>query len=166
MVRVRQIEATEWQLIRAVRLAALADAPQAFGETVESERQRCDAEWQRRAKDGAEGQRSFCCLAFVEDEPCGMAVGLPDPEDPDLSYLAAMWVSPVCRGGSVGPKLVDSVIDWARSRGATSLIAGVTPGNGRAQAFYRKIGFEEFSRKPLSHPAALSGGVVLSRSLL
>jgi hypothetical protein len=53
MTIVRQIQPDEWEVLRAVRLAALRDAPTAFSETLaEAEAMPADF-WQGRAERGA-----------------------------------------------------------------------------------------------------------------
>jgi RimJ/RimL family protein N-acetyltransferase len=162
---VRQIQPGEWQLGRAVRLAALQDAPAAFAETYANALTRPDDFWQDRAERGAAGETSFFAIALAADEPVGMAVGLIDPDDPKQAYLVAMWVAPQHRGTGMAAELVDSVANWATARAAAVLYAGVTQGNLRARAFYRKIGFADHTGVNPDHPATSGCQQVLSKRL-
>ncbi len=73
----------------------------------------------------------------------GVAVGIVgDFVSPTLEFnLIAMWVKPECRGTGVAAGLVDSIKTRAVSQGHTRVVLSVSPGNGRAAAFYRKQGF-------------------------
>ena len=53
MVSVRRIEPGDAALLRTVRLAALKDAPSAFGSTHAAEAVRSDHEWTERALAGS-----------------------------------------------------------------------------------------------------------------
>jgi GNAT superfamily N-acetyltransferase len=165
MTSVRQIQPDEWQVLRAVRLAALQDAPTAFSETLAEARAMPDESWRDRAQRDAKGETSFCALAFDDGQPIGMAVGISDPDDSALAYLAAMWVAPEYRGTDAAPLLVDSVTRWAASLGAKILFAGVLEGNTRAAAFFQKVGFVPHTGTVPDHPTINGSGLVLSKKL-
>jgi GNAT superfamily N-acetyltransferase len=99
---IRRLKPGEWQLLRDIRLRALADAPSAFAATLEPARPSPD-EWQRRAR----GWRSVGDVTFVCDGD-GMVVGVRDGAD---CWLGAMWVAPERRRDGVGTALVNAVID-------------------------------------------------------
>jgi RimJ/RimL family protein N-acetyltransferase len=65
--------------------------------------------------------------------------------------VAAPW-----RGRGVGTALLVAAIDWARQRGLHKLSLGVFPGNERALALYRKLGFVEEGRR-VQHMRRASG---------
>jgi GNAT superfamily N-acetyltransferase len=111
-----------------------------------------DEFWRGGAEGGAKGETSFCALAFDDDQPIGMAVGITDQDESALAYLAAMWVAPEHRGTDAASLLVDSVARWAASRGAKILFAGVLEGNTRAAAFFQKVGFVPHLGTVPDHP--------------
>ena len=65
-VRVRRVQPGEWMTLRAVRLAALADAPGAFGSTTARELAFGEAEWRGRTTSAP----NF--IAWHESEPVGL----------------------------------------------------------------------------------------------
>jgi GNAT superfamily N-acetyltransferase len=164
-MEIRQIRPYEWELLKQVRLAALTDCPDAFSATLDQERQMPESTWQERALSGADGRDSYCTIAIHDDKPVGIAVGLPDTEDPSRAYLVSMWVAPVHRGTDVASSLLAQVMAWAADQGARVLFAGVRPGNVRAIAFYDKMGFVPYEGVPPDHPATTGCEVVLQSQL-
>ena len=143
MIEVRRVEPGDAPVLRAVRLAALADAPTAFGSTYEREVAFADAEWVSRAEAGAAGSDRATWFAMSEDRVVGLVGGTHMPggsPDPDL---VSMWMDPEYRGRGIGRLLVAAVIDWARDTGASSLSLWVTRGNDPALALYTAMGFVE-----------------------
>lgn len=163
MLVIRSIRPDEWRLLRDVRLAALAESPAAFSKPLARARALSDTDWQRFARDGAGGDVSGCFFALDDAEPVGIAVGLPDAEDASRAYLVSMWVAPAQRGGPAAGTLLAAVERWASGRGARTLVAGVTAGNDRALAFYRKCGYEPAGCG--SHAAIAGCEVVLAKNL-
>ncbi|RJQ86500.1 MAG: GNAT family N-acetyltransferase [Desulfobacteraceae bacterium] len=141
MIEIRQITPEDWQVVKSVRLAALSEAPYAFLETLAAVSARSDSAWREQTRANAQGQTSTCALAFLNNNPIGMAVGLFDPHRPKTAKLAAMWVAPEARGSGIADRLVDFIGRWAQAKSAAVLHAHVAGQNPRAIAFYRKYGF-------------------------
>jgi GNAT superfamily N-acetyltransferase len=136
VIKVRQIGPDDWKLLRATRLAALQDAPEAFESTYQGSLAFGEDEWRRRA--GAHP----VFVAFLAADPVGMAIGLHDEETrPGSRDLVSMWVSPAVRGQGVAGQLIDAVAGWARADGARELHLWVVVGNAGAWAAYDRAGF-------------------------
>lgn len=144
---VTRIHADQWQILRDVRLRALEEAPYAFGTKLSEGKKRTDRDWQDMARDHATLSDRAYFLAYVEDNPCGMAGCYRTASD--TVVLTAMWVAPEVRGQKIGEQIVRAAIKWAREGGATTLEAWVSE-NNPARFFYKKIGFEDTrSTEPL-----------------
>jgi ribosomal protein S18 acetylase RimI-like enzyme len=128
----------DWPIWRELRLAALADAPYAFGSRLADWQGDGDREERWRGRLGIAG--SYNLVALLDGEPRGMASGVPAP-DKGVVELISMWVSPAARGRGVGDELIRAVVGWARDLGATSVRLGVVEGNEPATALYRRHGF-------------------------
>jgi ribosomal protein S18 acetylase RimI-like enzyme len=149
-MQVRPIDPSEWPALRALRLRALADAPDAFGSTLEEARGYPDDDWRELAS-GADGP---VFVAVQDDRWVGMVRSYPD-EDDSTPHVAGLWVDPAARDGGVGRQLVDAFLDWARGTGATEVRLWVTETNAPALALYRATGFTRMNRhQPLpSNPS-------------
>ena len=150
MIVIREVTPDDWELMRDVRLAALAEAPYAFGSTYAREAGFTEERWRGRISersvtffaqagpaegtapaDSAAPGRGAGELAglggvFVED-------GAPE--------LVSMWVRPGARGLGVGQALVEAAAAWARGRGYPALSLWVTEGNAAARRLYERCGF-------------------------
>ncbi|WP_372371402.1 GNAT family N-acetyltransferase [Candidatus Uabimicrobium sp. HlEnr_7] len=164
-VVVRQIKSNEWKLAKQVRLDALCDSPQAFSTIFEEAQVMPDEHWQKRAEDGAKGEKSFSTIAIDNGVGVGMATGLADLENPSLSFLVAMWVNSNYRGTDTATLILDQVKMWSTISGAQVLLAGVKESNHRAQAFYRKVGFTTYNGQKLSSPAVCGCATILKLHL-
>jgi ribosomal protein S18 acetylase RimI-like enzyme len=138
---IRTIHPTEWQAYKAIRLRALADAPDAFGSTLSLEAQRPDALWQERLTLAAASNQDLPLFAMAGNEPIGLAWAKVDADDPGTVHLFQMWVAPEHRGRGVGRGLLEHAVRWARSRNATYLSLGVTCGDTPAFRLYASAGF-------------------------
>jgi GNAT superfamily N-acetyltransferase len=137
---IRPTTEDDWELVRDVRLRALADAPAAFGSTLVRERDRAEAEWRQWAGRGRSGDG----VMFVADDGdrfVGLAGGYHEEDRPDAVHLVSMWVDPAQRGDGLGRRLVEAVVDWARREGASVVNLWVTDENEPAISLYRSCGF-------------------------
>ena len=132
---VRRAAVGDEAALREIRLRALGDAPEAFGSTLERERARTTADWQRWFAPGA----TF--LASHGDRPIGLVAGSHDPGDAAIIHLQAMWVDPVARGSGTADALVSALLEWAAAENAREVRLTVIAENRRAIGLYARHGF-------------------------
>jgi GNAT superfamily N-acetyltransferase len=140
-VDVRRITALDAARLQHVRLAALEEAPMAFGSTYQAEANRPDAEWVERAVAGSHGTGRATFFAELDGEPVGLVGGYRDELSSPMVELVCMWVAPHVRGRRVGALLVDAVTAWAIDTNAASISLWVTRGNTPAERLYESKGF-------------------------
>jgi GNAT superfamily N-acetyltransferase len=152
---IRRLEPDEWATLRQVRLTSLADAPDAFSSTLDREQDFDEQLWRSRIASSA------IFVAWLDGRPAGMAAGVPEQTAraagfgdaaPGVSHLVSMWVSPQARGKGIADGLVESVCQWARTDGATTVELWVTDVNARARAFYRRMGFVSTGKRQPVRP--------------
>lgn len=135
--------------VRSLRLRAMADAPYAFGSTLQREAALSDEEWRRRLSGGP------WFVAWEKEEPVGMVASITPDGSPGCPQLVGMWVEPSRRGTGLAASLVQAVLDWAAAAGASEVSLWVAEGNDRARRFYQRMGFTPTGRRQAlpSNPA-------------
>lgn len=163
---VRAVRADEWAKVKALRLAALDDpaAPLAFLETREQAAERPDSFWQQRAAGAAQGDEA---RQFIAEAPDGSWVGTAvvlveraggndifgDAIARPQGHVVGVFVRAEHRGAGLADELFRAALDWAWSLDEPPLERVrlyVHERNHRAQAFYRRIGFEPTGRVVLT----------------
>lgn len=153
---VRAIRVDDWAAVKELRLAALRDpvAPVAFMETYEQARAKPDGFWRERAAMAADGgpNRQFVAEGRQGCWAGSVTVLVEEPGTVDFlgervarrqAHLVGVFVREEHRGGAVARELVRSAVAWGLAReGVRRVRLLVHQENGRAQAFYRKAGFE------------------------
>lgn len=142
----RAIGPSDWRLFRELRLAALTDAPDAFGSTLEDWTGENDTEarWRARLADVP-----LNLVAEIDGEPSGMVGGTFAGETESLE-LISLWVAPFARGRGVADALVSEVLAWAVERGAPAVVLAVRRDNAHAIAVYDRLGFVPADAAPAS----------------
>ncbi|GAA2166424.1 MULTISPECIES: GNAT family N-acetyltransferase [Glycomyces] len=140
MIDLRVLAPDDWRVWRSLRLAALAEAPEAFASRLADWEGDGDREKRWRSRLAMPGAHNL--VAELAGRPVGMASGVP-ASDPQARELIAMWVSPGARGAGVGDALIAAVTRWARAEGASELRLAVYSHNLAAAALYRRNGFAD-----------------------
>ncbi|WP_328467427.1 GNAT family N-acetyltransferase [Streptomyces sp. NBC_00448] len=152
---IRPVLPAEWRQSRELRLAALQDelAPVAFARTYAEEAAMTEDRWRQRAS-GA-GSQQFVAVATeggdgesdggdrTAERWVGMAVVVV--ERPDYLSVNAVYLVPETRGHGVADRLFATALEWAWQR-ADRVHLWVHEKNPRAEAFYRRLGFERTGR--------------------
>lgn len=141
-VRVRRLEPDDWKLWRDVRLAALADAPYAYGSTLAYEQQFDEATWRSRLAPSS----GMTAVALRGDETIGAIAGWT-PDGAEAVFLVAAWVSRDARGQGVGDALVTEVLNWSREHGYDTVELRVADGNEPARRLFLRNGFVPTGRR-------------------
>ena len=133
-VLIRRLTPDDWAAYREIRLAALAESPEAFGSTLEREQQFTEEIWRSRLTTAA----TFA--AERDDDLIGIAAGLPTAIA-GSAILISMWIAPDARRRGIGEALVLRIISWAQVEGFSRLELEVTTGNSTAERLYERCGF-------------------------
>ena len=140
-ITIRAMTSDDWALYRDLRLKALADAPDAFGSTLEAEQDLPDEHWHTRLERASTSGHDLPLMAWADGVPVALAYAKVDAEAPGVINLFQMWVDPAHRGQGIALAMLDSVVSWAKSLHATAVQLGVASGQGAAMRIYLKAGF-------------------------
>ncbi|WP_308438304.1 GNAT family N-acetyltransferase [Streptomyces glebosus] len=150
---IRPVKAGEWERLKELRLAALADpvARVAFNETFEEAVGRPDELWRQRAARSAEGQSVVTFIGEAADGGWGgMVVALVETdEEAPQTHVVGVYARPEHRGAGLAGELLRAAIAW--SWGLAEPVVErvrlwVHEENARAEAFYRGLGFSATGR--------------------
>ncbi len=150
-VIVRRIRSEDWDSLRTLRLAALKDAPLAFGSTFARENDSASLKWKNWALRGATGTHEAIYVAVNEPgQLIGMIGAYPEEE---RAFIWGMWVHPTYRGRGIGGELLDDIVSWLTSaRRSRDILLEVNPSQEVALRLYRGHGFVSTGRtRPLGH---------------
>jgi ribosomal protein S18 acetylase RimI-like enzyme len=132
---IERLNAGEGERLRAIRLRALDEAPDAFATTLaEAAAEPADG-WDRQLEQLA----TF--VATVGGVDVGLARCARHDHLRDTGYLISLWVAPEARRHGIASDLVDAVVEWARVAGLRRLLLDVAEWNASATALYTRKGF-------------------------
>jgi len=135
----------DWQLWRKLRLAALAEAPGAFGSTLAGWSGSGDTEERWRAR---LANVPLNLALTVGGEPVGMVSATAPDADGEVE-LISLWVAPAARGREVGDEAIRQVAAWAYDEDpGHPLVLSVKTDNKPARALYERHGFVDAGLSP------------------
>jgi ribosomal protein S18 acetylase RimI-like enzyme len=135
VLTIKVLTTDDWPLWREARLAALAEAPYAFGSRLADWQGDGDREERWRQRLSLVG--AYNLIAMLDGVPAGMAAGMPGDE-PAEAKLISMWMAPKARGRRVGDTLINEVESWARAAGYAWLLLLVKADNRAAIQLYER----------------------------
>jgi ribosomal protein S18 acetylase RimI-like enzyme len=138
VIEIVKVSPDDWRMWRELRLAALAEAPSAFGSTLAEWSGAGDTEqrWRARLADVA-----LNLVVMCDGEAAGM-VSAAAPGEDRPAELMSLWVAPSSRGPGVGDEAIRQVLVWVRENfAATAVELSVKTGNTHAVRLYEHHGF-------------------------
>ncbi|MCH8867486.1 MAG: GNAT family N-acetyltransferase [Proteobacteria bacterium] len=105
------------------------------------------------ASDELSSPQTVCCIASVENDPRGFYLvkhhGCPIPVAADASELKQIYVLASEYGNGLGRSLYEHATECIRAAGSGCVWLSVADINLRAQAFYKKLGFDRLGPGPI-----------------
>jgi GNAT superfamily N-acetyltransferase len=141
-MHLRRLASGEVDLHRDLRLRALRDVPDSFGDTFAQAASQPRSYWEDLTRSVTEPARNLMFLACRGADVLGSTYGLLDRERADTGRVGGMWVDPAWRRHGVGRALLEAVLHWARERGFRRLGLWAAAHNPAAIALYARAGFE------------------------
>ncbi|MFP7834643.1 GNAT family N-acetyltransferase [Marisediminicola sp. LYQ134] len=112
------VSSNDWRIWRSLRLAALTEAPGAFGSRLADWVGADEGRWRKRLS--IPGAIDLVALDSGTGSPIGMVTGTPAARRGAGAELISMWVDPAARGRGVATLLADAVVTWAAAAGGTA----------------------------------------------
>jgi GNAT superfamily N-acetyltransferase len=140
-VSVRAVRAGDEARLRALRLRALRDSPEAFGAAAEQEAELPESHWAELAQQSERGEHLAIFVAVDGEDWLGICAGRWFDQEQGIAQLWGMWVDPAARRLGLGERLVSEVRSWAASQGARFVRLGVATRPGDPTPFYERLGF-------------------------
>jgi ribosomal protein S18 acetylase RimI-like enzyme len=137
-IEIVTVTVNDFERLRALRLAALKDTPDAFGAKYEDEVNKPISEWQGRLKN------TNWCFVVADGVDIGLlAVDRAEKDRNSDCWLSSWWIRDEFRGSGI-PKLM---LNWLEQlcieKNWEKIGLGVWPDNLRAISAYKKLGFTE-----------------------
>jgi RimJ/RimL family protein N-acetyltransferase len=134
------LSSDDWKIWRSLRLAALAEAPKAFGSELADWIDADENRWRERLS--IPGAIDLVAVDSETGTPVGMVTGTRAARHGAGAELISMWVGPAARGRGVATSLIDAVVTWAATAGAPYLELSVMAANEPARRTYERNGFD------------------------
>jgi GNAT superfamily N-acetyltransferase len=140
---VRVLEEQDWLSYREVRLAALEESPDVFGDTSDEEAAAGPTYWRSQLTAARR------VVAELDGSPCGVVSVGVFHQEPGSIELFGLWVDPTACSIGVAGRLVDTAASLAAVEGATRMYYWAGTENGPAIGFATGFGFRISSyRRP------------------
>lgn len=131
---IEEVQATDWERLRELRLRAVTDSPKAFSDSVLEIKSKPKEFW-------IEGiSRGHVFVAKFDDEWVGMAVFIKDSNG-EWS-VKSLWVDPKHRGKGIGGEFIKTIIETARKDELNGIRLDVNTESEEIINFYKSFGFE------------------------
>jgi ribosomal protein S18 acetylase RimI-like enzyme len=126
----------DWRMLRAARLYALLDSPDAFASSYADESAWSQLDWQRSLR------AATWIVAREAQHVIGLVKIVSEPALPASRYVESAWVAPTHRRRGVLRRLLDGLAQISHRMGVTELMLWVLEDNYAADRAYRALGFE------------------------
>jgi len=139
----RVVTPADWRSWRDLRLAALADAPDAFGSRLADWAGADEARWRARLE-----AVPVNLVLEIDGAPVGM-VSLTAPDAEAQVEVISLWVAPQTRGHGVGDEAIRQAVAHAAKRYPRHrVVLSVRPDNRHALALYERHEFTDAGPSP------------------
>lgn len=133
MVSIKAVTSENWQSLKELRLKAVADSPEAFGDSIETVSSKSDEYW----KDGIANSNVF----VTEENGVWIGMIVFKQDDDGVWAVKSLWVDPNYRNQGIGKLIMQKAINAAKSTGVKLIELGVNVESKPAINLYESLGF-------------------------
>jgi len=140
-MEIYKLTPADWEKYKILRLEALFNDPEAFGESHAKASERTDEEWQEKMQD----QTDYMFVARDGEDYVGMAAAYQEKGE-KMSHIAYVWgvyLREAYRGQGLGKKLMQAVLEEVEKNPAIKKInLNVNTKQIAATKMYESLGFQ------------------------
>ncbi|KKQ46169.1 MAG: Acetyltransferase [Candidatus Moranbacteria bacterium GW2011_GWC2_37_8] len=139
-MEIYKLNSSEWEIYRTLRLEALRESPQAFGDCFVESALLSDEHW----KEEFENPKSFILVARDGGEPFAMAAAYQEDGEKmkHIAYVWGVYVKKAYRGKGIGKQLMESLLDEIAAIGEIEKVdLNVNASQLSAVRLYERLGF-------------------------
>ncbi len=148
IMHIRKLVPDDVSQIRPLRLRGLAEHPEAFGSSVEEEKQRPEEAFVERMK-SEEAIGNFMFGAFDKNDQLMGMVGFHRQDhfkQQHKGFIWGMYVAGEHQGKGIGRRLLEAAIEEVKDRpGLEELLLQVASVNEGARKMYESLGFKKYA---------------------
>lgn len=140
-MEIYKLTAIDWEIYKKLRLEALRESPQAFGDSFLESAILGDSHW----KEEFENQKSFIMVARDGGEPFAMAAAYQEDGEKmkHIAYVWGVYVKKTHRQKGIGQKLMEALLDEISAIGEIEKVdLNVNTSQLGAVHLYEKLGFK------------------------
>lgn len=149
---IRPLKGTDWDAFWALRLRALAEHPDAFGQDLDEALAAGEQPARERFAPLANDPRSVIFGAFDAEHALVGAAGVVGNDRRKMRHRAFIWgvyVATEARGAGIGRRLIETCVAHAREVPRVRQVhLTVASHSASAVALYERCGFSRYGREP------------------
>lgn len=140
-IQITRLAPDDWERYKTLRLAALAESPDAFWTRLFQEEDQPESFWRGRL-----ATATATISAQLDGNDVGLMAVAPWENSTTQAGIFSVWVAPGARGHGIGRAMTRDGISAAREAGFQRVILEVADHNTAAIALYEAMGFEPTGR--------------------
>jgi ribosomal protein S18 acetylase RimI-like enzyme len=137
----RNLDVSQWELVREMRLAALAESPNAFLGHLAEESLLCEDDWRKTFISASWHAYFISDEASDTEHVVGIAKSSILSEYPDERYVESFWTRPAYRHRYVAKAVLASIVAEARSESRRFIRLAVLTRNIDVRRAFERLGF-------------------------
>ncbi len=141
VVRIRSAHRNEWRVWKDIRLEALQDAPESFGERYQDAMEKDDARWQRDFQKVMESEKQEIFFAAADNLVVGLLFVFVRDQDTKIGGIGGLWIAPEYRKKGIGKQIVEKAMEWMRGKNLQAVTFWNNKSGEASSKFYEKLGF-------------------------
>ena len=146
IIEVSELQADDWQRLRAIRLKSLQESPDVLEGSFEAESKESESDWREKFS-----KLTYLVASLPESDVGLMSIEVLDGDFGATCWIGGCWVSPEARGQGALRAMFNYVDQQTPVRDWSKQGLGVMEDNLAAIKAYEKLGFVAMGDKKIAN---------------